>query len=311
VIPQISGSDFFLQITIFAHTLSILNIMTHNRSSYYVLFVIFLFVAEACAPARSPQAGVIQRSSWKSKEIAPGVVWKYVHFDTLFQSKQSITVLDIDLDRVKARVDYVDSGFFKTSARASEAGALAAINGSFFNVKKGGSVVFLQRDGRVVTPPDGSMRSYRDNAGFSIDAAGRVSVIQRPDNGWRMLEGSSTVLSSGPLLISHGQRVPQAQEKFNTNRHPRTVVGLTKRNHLIAMVVDGRSPEAYGMSTEELATVMEALGCTDAMNLDGGGSSTAWVKGEGVVNFPSDNKKFDHQGERAVSNCILFFEGNR
>jgi exopolysaccharide biosynthesis protein len=279
----------------------------HTRFHLPFVFLV-LFLAQACAPSLSPETTLIRKSSWETEEVAPGVVSKYHHFDTLFQSKQSITILDIDLDRVKARVDYVDSGFFKTSARARDAGALAAINGSFFNVKKGGSVVFLQHNGKVITPSDGPMRSYRDNAGFAIDATGHVSVIARPDNGWRLLENFSTVLSSGPLLVAHGQRVPQAQEKFNTNRHPRTVVGLTKKNHLIAMVVDGRSSEAYGMTTEELATVMQALGCTDAMNLDGGGSSTAWVKGQGVVNFPSDNKKFDHEGERAVSNCILFFD---
>ena len=86
-------------------------------------------------------------------------------------------------------------------------------------------------------------------------------------------------------------------------------MGITDENHLIAVVVDGRSSQAQGMTTYELATVMQALGCTEAMNLDGGGSSTAWVQGQpynGVVNYPSDNKKFDHYGEREVANAIVF-----
>ena len=132
---------------------------------------------------------------------------------------------------------------------------------------------------------------------------------QAPREGWDAAPGQSTVLTSGPLLLFEGERIRQAEEKFNTNRHPRTAIGLTKKNHLIAVVVDGRSPEAYGMTIDELATLMESLGCRNAMNLDGGGSSTAWVKGQpsgGVVNYPSDNKRFDHDGERSVANCVLF-----
>jgi exopolysaccharide biosynthesis protein len=46
---------------------------------------------------------------------------------------------------------------------------------------------------------------------------------------------------------------------------------------------------------------MLALGCRSAVNMDGGGSSTAWVNGNGVVNHPTDNGLFDHQGERGVA----------
>lgn len=270
-----------------------------------VVFLLFVYT-QSCAPVRTAEEALVHRGPWTDKNVAPGVVWKYHHFDSLFNARQSITVLDIDLKKVAARVEHVDSGFFRTSARAAETGAIAAVNGSFFNTRKGGSVVFFQKKGIVVTPSRDALRAYRDNAGFAVDDAGNVSIIRKPESGWKLMEGYGTILSSGPLLVSGGKAVPQVQEKFNTNRHPRTAIGLTKHRHLIAVVVDGRSSEAYGMTTEELATVMTALGCEMAMNLDGGGSSTAWVKGQGVVNFPSDNKKFDHEGERAVSNCIVF-----
>ena len=51
---------------------------------------------------------------------------------------------------------------------------------------------------------------------------------------------------------------------------------------------------------------MQALGAVDAMNFDGGGSSTAWINTHGIVNYPSDNKKFDHEGERGVATVITF-----
>jgi exopolysaccharide biosynthesis protein len=50
---------------------------------------------------------------------------------------------------------------------------------------------------------------------------------------------------------------------------------------------------------------MRWLGCTEAINLDGGGSSTMYIKDNGVVNYPSDNNRHDHEGQRPVSNAIL------
>ena len=62
------------------------------------------------------------------------------------------------------------------------------------------------------------------------------------------------------------------------------------------------------MSLDELIATLRWLGCTDALNLDGGGSSTLYLKdypNGGIINHPTDNGLFDHKGERAVSNSIL------
>ena len=282
-------------------------------SSYRSAFIVFvLLIVSSCASVRNPETAQVARASWTAQTVAPGVVWKYHHFGDLFDSKQSVTVLDVDLRKVKVDIHYVDSGFFRASAAATRSGAVAAINGSFFDTRRGGSVVFFQYKGKRIKTSSRNPRVYWEAAGFTIDPSGDVSIMAPPDGGWQSLRNGSTVLTSGPLLINNGESVLQAQEKFNTNRHPRTAVGLTRNNHLIAVVTDGRSSQAHGMSIEELTRVMQAFKCTVAMNLDGGGSSTAWVKGQpynGVVNYPSDNKKFDHEGERALSNCILFFAG--
>ena len=57
----------------------------------------------------------------------------------------------------------------------------------------------------------------------------------------------------------------------------------------------------------ELAQLLWALDCVDALNLDGGGSTTMWLESGGVVNFPCDNRRFDHAGERTVANAVLVF----
>ena len=61
------------------------------------------------------------------------------------------------------------------------------------------------------------------------------------------------------------------------------------------------------MSIPELAYLIKVLGGEDALNLDGGGSTTLWMRGAaagGVLNYPCDNKLFDHAGERTVSNIV-------
>ena len=74
------------------------------------------------------------------------------------------------------------------------------------------------------------------------------------------------------------------------------------------ITIDGRHRKAKGMSLIEVQDFLISLGCSDAINLDGGGSTTMWIKSDknnAVVNCPSDNGKFDAEGERKVANAIL------
>jgi exopolysaccharide biosynthesis protein len=91
---------------------------------------------------------------------------------------------------------------------------------------------------------------------------------------------------------------------FNKSRHPRSAIALTKNNRILLVTIDGRHENSAGMSLFELRKLLGWLKATDAINLDGGGSTTLWVKNK-VVNYPSDNKKWDHEGERKVANVIL------
>lgn len=295
---------------------------TYNRLLFLIVAVSFFIGCKQSQPIENRTSAGIQHTSidqlpdgvtkqilsanWKINKVTNAIVYKYYHFNNLFDSRQSITIIDVDLNKkVKVDIPYVTSGFLKTSEAAVNTKATAAINGSYFDTTVGGSTVFFKKEGKIITSTKDNFTPYRENAGFAIDPSGSVSIIKKPSSGWQSASVSS-LLTSGPLLVYGGQIVDQLQEKFNTNRHPRTAIGVTSNNHVIAVVADGRNAEAYGMTTEELAIVMKALGCKDAMNLDGGGSSTAWVKKLGVVNYPSDNKMFDHEGERAVANVITF-----
>lgn len=97
-------------------------------------------------------------------------------------------------------------------------------------------------------------------------------------------------VAAGPALIIDGEvRITTDEEVFFGSAipgvHPRTAAGVTARGELVLLVVDGRQRDSRGVDLLELATLMHHLGCTQALNLDGGGSSTLVVDGE-LINRP-------------------------
>ncbi len=131
-----------------------------------------------------------------------------------------------------------------------------------------------------------------------------LCAIDSPDREFEETLPGETVLTAGPLLLLGDRTCEVSEVKFNTNRHPRTAIGIRADGTLVLVVADGRSPQAAGLSIPELQQVMVWLGCTNALNLDGGGSSTMVVSGK-IVNHPSDNHAFDAEGERPVANALV------
>lgn len=114
------------------------------------------------------------------------------------------------------------------------------------------------------------------------------------------------IINGVPQLIRNGKiEITWEQEKsskaFVETRHPRTAVAKLKDGKFLMVTVDGRSTESGGLGLQDLAEILLELGATDAMNLDGGGSTTMFLGGK-VVNKPSDK-----EGERKVSDAILVF----
>ena len=113
-------------------------------------------------------------------------------------------------------------------------------------------------------------------------------------------------VSGGPRLIREGrvsvEREQEGQrEGFDTERHPRTAAGFTRDGrYLVLLVVDGRQPGySRGVDLYELAALLLEFGCYEALNLDGGGSTTLVVE-DRVTNRPSDIT-----GPRPVANALL------
>jgi hypothetical protein len=188
-----------------------------------------------------------------------------------------------------------------------EGGAvLAAVNGDFFTPEglSVGTEVVGGVVSRIRNRPAFAWKPGSD-PWMGLPAAQGDSILAL---GWavprRMADGVSQVVGGFPLLLEDGLRVGDLKvtdlPSFSAARHPRTAVGFDPTSEYLWMVVvDGRQ-EGYsdGMTLPELAELFEGLGVTEAVNLDGGGSTVMVVDGS-KVSRPSDA-----EGERPVVNAL-------
>ena len=132
-------------------------------------------------------------------------------------------------------------------------------------------------------------------AGGPLDIAGQTLVV---GGGPRLLRGGRVAVTAA----AEGFAPPQAPAFFGSfvaARQPRTLAGVRADGRVLLVTVDGRRPGwSAGVTLPEAARLMRSLGARDALNLDGGGSTTMTVRGE-VVNRPSDRG-----GERPVSDGV-------
>lgn len=114
-------------------------------------------------------------------------------------------------------------------------------------------------------------------------------------------------VAGGPVLVDAGEvRITSHEEVFfgtaSNEAHPRSAAGVTATGELIVMVVDGRQRESRGVDLRELAELMRAVGCVEALNLDGGGSSTLVVDGVLV------NRPLGSESQREVMSALTVME---
>ena len=168
----------------------------------------------------------------------------------------------------------------------------------------------VPRDGLLLTGTGDAARFLRNAAlprsraevELTLTASGQPLDLAQQT---LMVGGGPRLLRGGRVSVTakaEGFAPPQAPAFFGTfvaARQPRTLAGVRTDGTVLLVTVDGRRPGwSAGMTLPEAARLMQSLGARDALNLDGGGSSTMTVRGE-VVNRPSDRA-----GERAVSDGV-------
>lgn len=253
----------------------------------------------------------VANAEWRIDSLE-GFTLKRYHFGEgeLFCSAQHLFVIEVPAHSPRRLAFAYDSVLTPVDTLARRREAFAAINGSFFDMDKGNPVCYLRIDGQLLgenTPQknDSVNRKYYQYATLTL----RPTRLWVPDSNrtWENILSNGDIMTAGPMLLRKGQYVPQRDDRtFVTKRHNRTALGLRPDGTTVLLVADGRfKDKAEGLTLPELERVMRWLGCTEAINLDGGGSSTMYIKDKGVVNYPSDNNRHDHEGQRPVSNAIL------
>lgn len=138
-------------------------------------------------------------------------------------------------------------------------------------------------------------------AGLTVGAQVRIRT-EVPGFDWEKLDN---LIGGGPFLVRGGEISVDGVEEgfpssFTDTRHPRSAIGRTAAGDIWLVAIEGRQPQSAGASLAELAATMRRLGCVDAINLDGGGSTSLSVLGVPVAR-PSDGI------EREVADGILIF----
>ncbi|NWF85385.1 MAG: phosphodiester glycosidase family protein [Bryobacteraceae bacterium] len=241
------------------------------------------------------------------RELAPGVRYMERDFRRGAEGPFRLFALEIDpahpaVNLLPVRALNAATGRETTSAMARRLGAVSAVNGGYFKPDGAAAGVFVW-NGKVLGEGAGRTallfcreRDDVERLEFDVVAA-KSGKWNRAGRGCK----ATDITGAGPSLIKAGKAAPAAEGlAHEIPRHPRTAVARTSEGRYLFVVVDGRQPASAGMTLAELASELSSMGAVEALNLDGGGSTTL-VAGGQVRNNPSDGK------ERPVGDAILVF----
>lgn len=165
-------------------------------------------------------------------------------------------------------------------------------------------VVTVRERGNTELQPHQIVLSLSDDLARKVPRLKKGDFLRLSFATTPSLKGVETALGGGPALVQNGRAgvwnfgLLDIRESM---RHPRTALGWNDRYFFLVQVDGRQSGFSAGMTYAELASYMVKLGCTEALNLDGGGSSTMWLLGQ-VVNSPS--KGF----ERGMGNGLVLIQ---
>ena len=254
--------------------------------------------------------------SVRSAVVAPGVAHWYVYAPA---GPWAIHALVVDRDRcwsARAVKGFpTEVGRERTSTLLQRLDdtveVIGGVNADFFRFDPPGvpTNIHVSR-GRILTPPNDRPVLAFDSTGrphiarFTLVAVNE-RVVTHPFHPMEAVGGRPILLRAKSILSG-----VDSGGTFATSRHPRTAVGFARDGkRLFLVTVDGRQkPYSDGMTLRELAILMQSLGADDAINLDGGGSTTMVIANASglprVVNVPSDSA-----GERSVGNALAVVRG--
>lgn len=283
--------------------------------------------------AQTKQPVLLEKEGWVSDTLRTGLVWhNYTGVDSISAAPQIVNVLEFDLDEPSLRLAYSyypDKEVLSEVARDTK--AVAATNASF-----GAPHTFIRIDGETwcdIEVDEGSRDWWKHEAAVWYDGKSELGFYNFDGEPEKAVEAyrkdtHPNLLSGTPILIDD-YRLPEwdvahgkgygAKRSTIQKRHPRTAIALTADRHLLLVTVDGRwAGKASGMSCNELRLfLVRYFNPQYAMNMDGGGSSSMFVRGRGdedtgIVSYPCEKTgetgegfEFDHTHERKLPTFFI------
>lgn len=285
----------------------------HTRTNYFAAAL--LLVAASCRHATPPTLGPMPWSvdSSRTQVVADGVSRRLIRSS---KGPWTINVLYVDLDRCNfaEAVKGADTaiGRFKTtellSRLATHGRVLGGVNADFFNLKDGSPTNLLVVNGRIFSPPN-------NQPVLAFDSAGTPHISRFALSGGRLSPFHPMHAVGGrPILVTDSAIVGGVDTEGAVSfreRNPRTAAGIARNGkRLILVAIDGREYQNAGMTLRETAELMLALGARDAINLDGGGSTTlVYADPDSSGRLRIANHPSDKEGERTVGDALAIVHG--
>mgnify|MGYP003582524786 CR=1 FL=1 len=308
-----------------------------KNKAHLVMFLAAFWVL-GCSPkphvaSLATNAELLDKKGWKIDTLRKDVIWyQYSSANDPEFANQNVNVVSFDPNKKMgiALLEYKKEKDSLSVFASRIDGAIAGINATYFIEKKDSADYMHLRlkgkDIQQVKVPQSSIYWWKHQGMMTFNDKGTQFEIGFSPADFSKVKASN-IITGAPMLIDDfrpvgltfadttGLKVDlkklhyEHYLKHQGVRHPRTAVAVTKAGKLLLITVDGRNPLAKGMSAKELTQFLKRFfNPKAAMNIDGGGSTMMWIKGQvpnGIVNYPTDNKKFDHYGQRMVETALF------
>lgn len=221
-------------------------------------------------------------------------------------SKLKVKISGINRERKKDEIILYTPAFHSTTLTDKDGIELVIIDNKIVNIFDGKGSNLIPANGGILSVSGKFRNELKElKVGDNLRIAYKIKGAARFNNLTSRFRAED-IVSGAPQLIKDGKvditwKEEKSSKEFVETHHPRTAVAKLKNGKFLMVTIDGRSEESGGMSLYQLADFLLEQGATDALNLDGGGSTTMFLDGK-VVNKPSDK-----EGERKIGDAILVF----
>ena len=255
----------------------------------------------------------INRFDWETLNVRPGITYKKGIFTLFGSAQRRIYILDVTLNSSNTLAIGVSDDAkvpIITTTMSKNYNAIVGINAGYF--PSGGTALkdpYIRINGVTIQMGDAATSYKFSNSALIINKnVAKVRKFSEVVTNLNQIAAAIPVSEAenmilcGPILITNNEIESQDDSSHNTSKTARTGLGVTADGKRVFMVVVDSGAGYTGVTTTELAVILQALGAVDAMNFDGGGSSTMYIKDQGdngLMNFP-----YGVSTQRAVRSII-------